>query len=425
MRLLFLRCFASFAVFSLAAGSPLAGQPVDFKPPPVDVPKARRGNLLPQDVAQIKARLVYVVKVVGKAEPGNADTIIAARKALTATFEKYGDHIYRYEVARQAAEVVAPTLALPGLLKQINMAMALSQMPYGTIQPALAKMVVHPNAAVRFLGWKGYRAVLDNGQLRDGPGLAMMFASLTARSEKDTSPRVLGAIWDVLALDRSGQAAVDRNHVRAMAILKAPWRRRCGKVLSGDAAVSEAVGEGITAAAWHTGVAQAAMQGGSDVPAEAKALRRDGAQMIIDMMYCAAKAYGQAFQDGQLDTPAAEAAERLLWESEKALTTVLQLPVYSQEGKFITGVLTTPALRKILPTAIIYHVNPRTKRKYGVLAWVGFLNEKGFGLETPTVEMFKPKVVPPAKPAPDKPAPDKPAPSKPAPSKPAPAKPKP
>ena len=72
MRLLFLRCFASFAVFSLAAGSPLAGQPVDFKPPPVDVPKARRGNLLSQDVAQIRARLVYIAKTVAKAGTGNA-----------------------------------------------------------------------------------------------------------------------------------------------------------------------------------------------------------------------------------------------------------------------------------------------------------------------------------------------------------------
>ncbi len=146
--------------------------------------------------------------------------------------------------------------------------------------------------------------------------------------------------------------------------------------------MTEAVRHGIRAAVWHA------------LMAKADKTRRDAAQMIVDAMYCGAKALGSAFKAGELKSPRGMAAETLLWECEKALNDMLGLRHTAGEIR-IRYVLTNPTLRKTLDTAIIRWVHPRTGKVYGVLGWVDLLQEKGIVVETPTSEMFKPAAAPP------------------------------
>ena len=378
MRVLFLRCAVGLVVLSFAGVLPAVAQVVAFEPPPIDIPEPRRKSLLPQDVKQIQNRLTYIVQALRNAKPTDGEMAVVARAAITGTFKKYPENMYRYEVARHSAVILTPTLALDGAVRQVNVAMALAEMSYGTIQPALETMVAHPNAAVRYLGWQGYEAARPMIQLQGAKSVAVMFKSLEARAEKETSPRVLGVIWDMLAMKGTTASPVaDKDRLRALKIMTASWRKRCKQVYAGNVEMSESVRHGVRAAVEHVSAAKK------------KGARRDAAQMAVDVAYCAAKALGKAFNAGEMTGPSGMAAETLLWEGEQALNNMLGLRNLSGK-RFIREVLTNPRLRNILPAAIIRHVNPRTKRKYGVLAWVDFLKSKGLAVETPTEQMFRP-----------------------------------
>ena len=365
---------------------PAGAQDAALKWPEIKIPKPRRENLLPQDVQQIKTRLEAIARAIRSAKSGDRDAVVAVHKALDETFKQHHEDMYRFEVARQAAAIITPTLDVGDPLMQVNVAMALSQMPYATIQPALVKMVAHPkNAGVRYLGWQGYQAARDLIQRKGKTDIDTMFKSLKARAGKETSPRVLGAMWDMMAMQGSGPgAATEKMRIRALGIMAASWRGPCEKVFAGDVEMAEAVRHGVVAAVEHISATKD------------KDARRDAVQMIVDVTYCAAKAFGKAFSDGELTGPSGRAAKTLLWECEKALNNVLGLRNLSGK-RFIREVLTNPSLQNQLNTAIIRWVHPRTKRVYGVLAWVDFLKTKGYAIKTPTEAMFKPASPPTAK----------------------------
>lgn len=393
MRVIFLRFTVGFVVLSFVGIPPAIAQPVAFKPPPIAIPDARQKDLLAQDIGQIKARLEYIALALRNAKADDGETIVVARKAIVATFKQYREPMYRYEVARQAAGIITPLLELKGVLRQVNVAMGLAKMPYWTIQPALAKMVAHANAGVRYLGWKGYRALI---QLQGGKSLQTMLQLLKSGLVKETSPRVVGIMWDVLAMKSggSGSAVSDKDRLAALAIITGSWRKRCSRVFAGDIAMTEAVGHGVRAAVWHAGMAKA------------DKTRRDAARIVVDAMYCGAKALGSAFKAGELTSPRGMAAETLLWECEKALNDMLGLRHLAGENR-IRGVLTNPTLRETLDTAIIRWVHPRTGKVYGVLGWVGVLQKKGIAVETPKTAMFKPAAPPPPPNKGNKPKPPK------------------
>ena len=126
-------------------------------PKPLDIPEvALKGMLLPVHKAQITKHLQYGAD--GLREAKKQKEIDKWRTGLIKIFN-YSEHTsYQYTVAQLAVKIVYPLLELQDARKQINVALVLSAMGQVTIQPALEGMIVHPNVAVRYLGWKGYQA---------------------------------------------------------------------------------------------------------------------------------------------------------------------------------------------------------------------------------------------------------------------------
>ena len=177
-------------------------------------------------------------------------------------------------------------------------------------------------------------------------------------------------------------------------MMSATWRKRCGQVFAGDAEMTEAIRAGVLAAAQHGGQAHQALKAGDDKTLAA--LRTDATQMIVDAMYCGAKAYGRALAADATQAPAGLAARTLLYECEKSLNDVVGLGGF-KSLKFIHEAL----LKKSADVLILGAPKRSAKYGLGVLTWVQFLNDQGFAIKTPTEAMFKPKGAAP-KPAPAK-----------------------
>ena len=124
-------------------------------------------------------------------------------------------------------------------------------------------------------------------------------------------------------------------------------------------------------------------------------------QMIVDAMYCAAKAYGRALVAGTTQTPSGLAARALLYECEKSLNDVLGIVSRVKTIKFVHSAMVDRTLKKdpkLVADALLLRA-PKGSAKYGlgVLTWVQFLNDQGFAIKTPTEAMFKPASPPTAK----------------------------
>ena len=406
MRAFFLRCAVCFVVFALAARSPVSAQ--TFKPPAVKIDPGSRAALLPQDVQKIVAQLEYIAAFIRSDASNDLAELDKACKTVVTTFKQYSEAAYRTEVARQAGKIIGPLLDLKDPIKKINVAMALSSIPSTMLQPVLDKMVVDPNVAVRYLGWQGYEGVLPSALAQGGNAAAGMFNKAQARAAAENSPRVLGAIWRMLAMP--GQDINDPNKARrkAMTIMSATWRKRCGQAFAGDAEMTEAIRAGVVAAGEHGSQAHQVLTAGANK--KLAQLRADAVQMIVDAMYCAAKAYGRALVAGTTQTPSGLAARALLYECEKSLNDVLGIVSRVKTIKFVHSAMVDRTLKKdpkLVADALLLRA-PKGSAKYGlgVLTWVQFLNDQGFAIKTPTEAMFKPKGAA-SKPAAPKPAPAK------------------
>lgn len=391
MRVFFLRCAACFVVLSVFASLPAAAQPAipGFNPPKIDIPGPRRDNPLPQDVAQIKARLDFLAKFIVNHKGNDAAGLIASRKAIVSTFMQYTNASYGFVVATEVNRIIAPLLAVADKVKQVNVAMALASIPHVALLPTLAKMVVHPCVGVRHIGWGGYPAIWPLANAMAGRERAAILAVVRARCAAEMSPRVLGALWKTAGRLEGADAEV----VSSMA---ATWRKRCVLVFAGDVQMTEAVRQGVVAAMHHGGRAHRALvkdfAAPAKMPAAAKAkltaVRRQAAQMIVDATYCAAKVYGKALVADTAGEPTGMAAYNLMYEGEMALNDVLGLgAMYAK--KLIHGVMSNPKLRKASQArgdALVL----------AVLDWAGTLNalkaaQGGpFGLKDPPEKAFNP-----------------------------------
>ncbi len=380
MRLFFLRCAVCFVALALAASLPAVAQA--FKPPPVTIEAGSRATLLPQDVQKITAHLTYIAEFIRSDKANDLGELRAACKTIVTTFKNYTEAAYATEDARQDAKIISPQLALTDPVKKINVAMALSSIPSAMLQPVLDKMVADPNVAVRYLGWRGYKGILPLVLAQGGKAATGLFKQAGARAAAETSPRVLAALWRMLAM--SSQDITSPARAKALAIMRATWRKRCSTVYAGDAEMTEAVRAAVVSAGQHAGLAHAALKGGANK--KLAKLRTGATQMILDATYCAAKAYGRALTEETTQTPSGLAAKTLLYECEKSLNDVMGLDGF-KALKFIHEAL----LKKDADLLIIGAPKPSAKYGLGVLTWVQFLNDQGFGVKAPTEAMFKPK----------------------------------
>ena len=154
------------ALFGVVA---VVGLPAVAQPPPLDITEPSiAGGLNSQQVSRIDEWLDWwKSKIVNAAGNSGPKDVIAARNGiLRHDYILVPTSAYQDEYAARAVVKLTPLLT-GGLkaddkllrFKQVNVGLVLSKMPQFSIRRALEVLVRSPNAAVRYLGWKGYHSV--------------------------------------------------------------------------------------------------------------------------------------------------------------------------------------------------------------------------------------------------------------------------
>jgi hypothetical protein len=299
-------------------------------PPEINVPEPERnGTLSAASVDQVKALIAFYTDEIRNAR-NDQDAVKAREQLMEAGYRKYDAVPYQFEFAKAYAAVAAPLLRnaapkAPGAVnadaatlnacKQINLAMAAAQMPRTSIQDLLDVMVAHPNAGVRFYGWKGYAAVM---QEIVGQPKAFM-ASLAARAPREQSPQVIAAMVRAMVMERApDQAAAAEPRKQAAKILAANWDKWCGAVMAGNADMAAAACDMVQSVAMID----------RTIGKAEKDVHTDILQALVDMAVAAAKAYADANADEKnIKTAVSDADKILLSCCEDALNSV------SERGK--------------------------------------------------------------------------------------------
>jgi len=271
-------------------------------PPTVDIRSS--GPLNSREVKQIEERLKYWADQIAQAT--DPQTITSAGAGARNDYRLYETPYYQAQYAESAASILGALLT-GGLkpddkllqLKEVNLGIALSAIPQVKIAPALEGMVSHRNPAVRYLGWEGYRrargVILAESQDLE----KQMFDVLTAAAAKEESAPVIGAICtmaDVSSFQSSSGRPTAPDtlrdaQTRAFGILDANWARWCGRVMNGEPEMSKACAKAIPAIRTLS-AAQAAGKDG-----KIKAL-----QMVVDLMWSAARAFDRVDGKGKIGT---------------------------------------------------------------------------------------------------------------------------
>lgn len=375
-----------FAMIVVAAAVPaaFATGAVAAVPQPLDIPEvAQKGLLLPIHVARITEHLRFYANLIRDAK--DQAGIDRGRIGLIRTFTYSPYASFRYTVAQLAVKTVAPLLDLPDPIRQVNIAIALSQMPQVTIQPALEKMIVHHNPAVRLLGWQGYRAAWMPIVRQGLTPAKTMFTSLSERAGKEDSPPVVAAIWKMLMFRGTvislpeGLGDLDRM---GMEILRKSWPIQCWKMRMGSAEMANAALKGLATAVEYAANAMVAKnsQGTSQA-----------VQLIADMMWCSAKAYGDAYRSGDSGKAVVSANTLLLLECERSLNQLLCLGPMDRKDYLRSPLISSrKEFKDGRDDKVMYYVDPKSDRKYGVLAWADYLKTR-FGIKDPSAGRLEPQ----------------------------------
>jgi len=341
-------------------------------PPPLDIPEAAiTGGLLATHLSQIDARLDYWInQIVGadKQEPA-----VDARRGLINDYRRYSAAEYQFAFAAQAAKKIAAAMdALAKAdelrpLKEVNLAMAASEMAQASIQPALDRMTAHPNAAVRFLGWEGYRRA-RLGIVRQPDGLKAMADAIRRSAAGEDSALVLSAMFGAMTIAPQADQDLRKVQESLFDVFKEVWTTVCGRVMGGSVTLAGAASEGVAAAANFAGVFK-------DDTDRLNA----SVQLIVDIMWCSSKAYDSARAMGEV----AQVNDALLRHCEAAINAICK-----KQGSFISAPLTAP------------NVPDRGAAVgLGVFSWIDELN--GFGVKKPDIApIVKPAEAPAATTAP-------------------------
>ena len=330
------------------------------------LPDVVSGDVLSTDVQKLKDRITFWINTIGdaKAEP---NAVYAARDMLIGDYAQVDKKGAGYKFAELAAAVAAPVLSKGfgadplAKAREIGLAMALSQMPRASVQPALEAMVnCDRNPAVRYFGWKGYRQA-RTVVLGLGPSATQkVLASVDRAARTETSGPALEQLFGMLTLETVKPEVVskemwDLTQKRTLAAMSNNWRNWCQMVVLGDEEVAEACQRAVLA-----------VRSRLDWIGQDKEPRKLILQMFVDMGFCAAKGFAQASSDGR----PADAFSALLLTCEEALNAA------TRAGKvFIKTPLEDPKVAAN-PDILIICLVPG-KENCGVLAWADFLKDQG------------------------------------------------
>jgi hypothetical protein len=331
-------------------------------PPEIKIPETELTNgLSPASVDQLKTWITFYVNAIrdAKDDPheGTADQqAVKWREYIVgdAGYTKYegvpNSLPYQFEFAKVYAAVAVPLLreaapknATPSsaprgvahgagapqgagaaarqceqACKEINIAIAAQKMPQTSIQDLLEVMVAHPNAGVRFYGWKGYSAAMPV-ILSQPAKLKTFMASLTARAPKERSPQVIAAMVRAMVMVPPPETAADAAAPRKQAanILAANWDKWCGAVMVGPSRASGSNDDAEMATA-ASDMVQSIQMIDRTIGQSDKDVHKDLLQALVDMAVAAARSFENA--DGKGKT--GDADNILLYGCEDALTAV-------------------------------------------------------------------------------------------------------
>ena len=213
------------------------------EPKPINIVSANlKLGLTKSDIAQVQEHSKYWVGVLARAK--TAAEVYAAREGILADYNKYATSIrYKVEFARITAAIVPPTMGKLSKddrlisLKEVNLAIIISEMTQLTAIVAMDAMVRHENPGVRFLAWRGFRGVRDDAIRTGGQDARTLSAALARHAATEPSPLVAAVIVDVLHLDKSTltsnafKKAFDLNFNTLVGMLKTC----CDRLAGGDA----------------------------------------------------------------------------------------------------------------------------------------------------------------------------------------------
>lgn len=277
-------CSAGLVLLIFVCASALAGPPARPEP-----------SLNPSQLEQkIDARIKYWLEAIKSAKA--TKKIDMVRKGLAGDFSAAAGGGYAYTYALRVCELVSPLLS-GGLdkgdslktQKELNIAIAISKMSQLAIRPALKTMASHANPAVRYYAWAGYLNIRKLILVSGSEPAGAMF-ELQSQAQRETSPAVLEAIFRTLNYSPQRPedippSAYTQARKSAYATFAKCWAGRCKQVLDGDGQIAQACIKS----------AGALMRLDGAVSADKKA-RTNLRQMLIDMAWCAGRAYDSAQQ---------------------------------------------------------------------------------------------------------------------------------
>ena len=305
--------FVAFTTAAAADGPPAVNFDAIAKSP-VD-------RLSPEQVKGLTARVDFWLQQLSQTK--DPQEVQAAREGLLADYKAVDKSFYQSRVAALAGErALAVLTALPAewkSLKEVNIALALSQMPQVAIREALEKLIVADNPGVRYCGWVGYRNIrtLVLAFPAGSTFEKQMYQSLRDQAEKEPSGPVVTVIIQMLQMTPVVPTGVSRQAFEqfqqtAYDILQSVWTKRCREVMAGDAGMAEACRKAVSVVERFSLV----------FPGDA-ARKKQMLQMVLDMAWCSAKAYGNLTEAAKEEAAKVrEANGSLLRECESSLASL-------------------------------------------------------------------------------------------------------
>ncbi len=294
--------FLALTLGVLSASAPAA------EIPPINLSDADQQTdpLPPAAVQQITARVKACLSGVAGAKDFNEARRIAAA-IVDQGYHRYDTASYRAGYAKVVAQLATGTLAKLDETHATALSATLADINDPAMQPCFEAMVVHPSAAARFFGWKSLASGAIRAKLMAGgkdPIVKML--DLLGKQLDGESSVVIGPMMEMLRLPPvtggAAPAGLAPAQKQAWAILSKAWQDMSVRVLERDPEMARSCRQAVAAL-------------DSIAPTLAAKEKNQAAQLLVNLLYYSARAYGDCKAEGLI----ADINRQLLLDTEAAL----------------------------------------------------------------------------------------------------------
>ncbi len=204
--------------------------------------RVAESDLSPTQKAEVDAFVAFcTAKIIDKGS--EAKDIDACRSVFMTTGR--GSESYKRYFASSVAANFAPAAlkADRSTIVQVNAAIVIGSLDQPEIVPVLTRMLVHPNPAVRYHGFKGFVKVRKAAAAAGGSGIEAMLAPIVAAAKTEEVAAVVGVCFEALNFSDETVDVVTARAANRAAI--ALLTRHVQAVRDGDAPMAGAFGRGV------------------------------------------------------------------------------------------------------------------------------------------------------------------------------------